>query len=101
MRTTTSAALLWGVAVCLLCGCMSVGTTTDLKPKLEPSLNSSAGLFHVAGPIYAEAATADNPYARQLAEDYQRRLLPLVRRKCAAPGMPRGLPHPQDAAMLF
>jgi hypothetical protein len=80
MRGTKWVMLLCAAGALLVSGCMSARVTTNLQPKADAELRSSAGRFYVAGLKYANA----NPQVdrKQLA-DFEQRVLPHLRKECS------------------
>ncbi len=63
----------------MLSGCMSGRTTTNLKPETNLELKYSAGKFYIEGLKY-DNNLPENPTMA----DFDKRLLPLVRKECIA-----------------
>ena len=78
--------VLCALVALLVTGCMSARVTTNLKPASDPQLKSAAGRFYIASLKFADT----NPQAQQNSgADFERNLLPLVRKECATryPGL--------------
>jgi hypothetical protein len=79
MKSLSLLSVLLGAA--LASGCVSARMTTNLKPGADPELKSPAGRFYVAGVKYLNT----DPQAQQMSgADYERNLIPLVRKECVS-----------------
>lgn len=75
--------LLLGITSALLTsGCASSRMLTDMKPSQNAELKSPAGTFYIADLKYLPIDSDRNPQVEENYRDYQRQLLPLLRKEC-------------------
>jgi hypothetical protein len=89
MYKTTIFILLCAMGILLESGCVSSRMVTDLKPATNAELKSPAGTFYVADLKFILMLDNPSPQVYEMYQDYQRKLLPLLKQECVAryPGL--------------
>lgn len=84
MKKITFLWILCAAEILLGSGCVSARMVTDLKPAQNPELKSPAGTFYIADLKFSTVSVNPNPQLSENYKKYQRQILPLLRKECAA-----------------